>query len=112
MRKRFCKWVVLVAFIWLGLTISYGVPYLIFKLQSARYNRTKLEALMEECLGEAYITDAITDELLIVAYDYNSQEPRFYSKYYAVQDPNIYMVPIGNATGASSAAPTFFTPKL
>lgn len=112
MRKRSCKWVVLTSFIFLGLVISYGIPAIMFKLQSARYNRRKLEMLMEECLGEAYITDAITDEILIVAYDYNSQEPRFYSKFYAQLDPNIYMVPIGNATGASSAAPTFFTPKL
>ena len=67
---------------------------------------------MEECLGEAQITDAITDEMIIVAHDYNSQEPRFFSKYYANLDPYIYQVPIGNATGASSAAPTFFTPKV
>lgn len=112
MRKRSCKWVILASFLILGLLTSYGIPTLIFKLQSSRYNRQKLESLMEECLGEAYIRDAITDELLIVAYDYNSQEPRFYSKYYSNLDPNIYHVPIGNATGASSAAPTFFTPKL
>lgn len=101
-----------VLFLVLGLTLSFTVPTIIFKIYSSRYNRVKLEALMEECLGAANITDAITDELLIVAYDYNSQEPRFYSKYYANLDPNIYLVPIGNATGASSAAPTFFTPKL
>ena len=82
MRKRSCKYAVFLSFILIGLIISYGVPALIFKLQSARYNRHKLELLMEDCLGEANLTDAITDELLIVAYDYNSQEPRFYSKYY------------------------------
>jgi patatin-like phospholipase/acyl hydrolase len=47
---------------------------------------------------------------LVVAYEYNSQEPRFYSKYFMHQDPAIYDVPIGNATGSSSAAPTFFNP--
>lgn len=72
MRKRSFKWVVFIVFIFLGIIISYGVPALIHKLSSARYNRLKLEKLMEECLGEANITDAITDEVLIVAYDYNS----------------------------------------
>lgn len=67
---------------------------------------------MDDYLGEANITEAITDELLIVAYEYNTMEPRFFSKYYAELDPNIYQVPISNATGASSAAPTYFPPKV
>jgi patatin-like phospholipase/acyl hydrolase len=48
----------------------------------------------------------------VVAYDYNSQQPRFFSKYFAHEDAGIYDVPIGNATGASSAAPTYFDPKV
>ena len=47
-----------------------------------------------------------------MAYDYNSQEPRFFSKYFSHNDPLIYDVPVGNATGASAAAPTFFDPKV
>lgn len=53
----------------------------------------------------------MSDEVLIVAYDYNSQEPRFFSKYFAYHDKHIYDVKVGEATGASSAAPTFFDPK-
>lgn len=67
---------------------------------------------MQELLGDAHINDAITDELLVVAYDYNSQQPRFFSKYFSNEDAGIYDVPIGNATGASSAAPTYFDPKV
>lgn len=66
---------------------------------------------MYDKLGAAGIMDALTDEILVVAYDYNSQEPRFYSKYYAEIDPNIYNVNLDIATGASSAAPTYFKPK-
>ena len=29
------------------------------------------------------ITDITTDELVLAAYSYNAEEPRFYSKYYA-----------------------------
>jgi len=65
---------------------------------------------MNKLLGEYGFNDILTQELLVVAYEYNSQEPRFYSKYFRHQDPGIYDVPIGNATASSSAAPTFFNP--
>jgi patatin-like phospholipase/acyl hydrolase len=48
---------------------------------------------------------------LITAFDYNSLEPRFFSKYFAKMNPNVYDVKIGESTGASSAAPTYFDPK-
>lgn len=67
---------------------------------------------MQSYLGAANIKDAISDEVLVVAYDYNSQQPRFFSKYFSNEDSGIYDVPIGNATGASSAAPTYFDPKV
>lgn len=66
---------------------------------------------MKDKLGAYPISETITDEILITAYDYNSQEPRFFSKIYAELDPKLYDIPVGNATGASSAAPTFFDPK-
>lgn len=57
--------------------------------------------------------DAITtNELLVVAYEYNSQQPRFFSKYMAAQNAKIYNTTIGNATASSSAAPTFFDPHV
>jgi len=67
---------------------------------------------MQTLLGKYKIDEVLSDEVLIVAYDYNSQEPRFFSKYFSFLDPLIYDVPVGNATGASSAAPTFFDPKV
>lgn len=54
----------------------------------------------------------MSKEVLIVSYEYNSQQPRLYSKYFAKEDPNIYDVLVGNATAASSSAPTFFDPKV
>jgi patatin-like phospholipase/acyl hydrolase len=80
-------------------------------LNHSLYKRDLLEKIMKEYLGEVNIKDALTDELLVVAYDYNSQQPRMFSKYFSQVDPAIYDVPIGDATGASSAAPTFFDPK-
>ena len=67
---------------------------------------------MQDLLGGYHIKDALTQELLIVAYDYNGQEPRFFSKWFAKEYEEYYDVTIGAATGASSAAPGFFAPKV
>jgi len=96
----------------LGIILGTTVPKLVFKVNSALYKRDGLELLMKDYLGGARFGEALTDELLVVAYDYNSQEPRFFSKFFAKADPFIYDVPMSEATGASSAAPTFFDPKV
>lgn len=98
--------------IFLGMLVAQVLPPLVYKLAHSKYSRASLDNIMQELLGDAHINDAITDELLVVAYDYNSQQPRFFSKYFSNEDAGIYDVPIGNATGASSAAPTYFDPKV
>ena len=111
-RQQPRKWIVFVAFIFLGFLISEFIPALIYKLAHSKYSRASLDNIMQEYLGAANIKDVISDEVLVVAYDYNSQQPRFFSKYFSNEDAGIYDVTIGNATGASSAAPTYFDPKV
>jgi patatin-like phospholipase/acyl hydrolase len=53
----------------------------------------------------------VTDDVLIVSFDYNSFQPRFYSKQLALYDPNIYNVRMAQAVGGSSAVPAGFPPK-
>jgi len=96
----------------IGILTGIFLPMAFSQLNSSLYKRSNLEKIMDDYLGAYNVEDVLTDEILIVAYDYNSQEPRFYSKYYSDQDKAIYDVPIGNATGASSAAPLYFEPKL
>jgi len=108
--QRSLKWVVVIIFFFIGLTLGYEVPKITNMLTSSKYSRKNLDIMMKKLLGEFGFDEALTQELLVVAYEYNSQEPRFYSKYFRHQDPGIYDVPIGNATGSSSAAPTFFDP--
>jgi len=76
------------------------------------YDRKGVEKILSNYLGGVRFAEITTDEVMIVAYDYNSQEPRFFSKYFAERDSMIYDVPLNDATGASSAAPTFFDPKV
>lgn len=94
-----------------GIILGVKIPVLIHKLLNAKYSRKSLDKIMEVLVGKYRIDETLSDELLIVAYDYNSQEPRFFSKYFSSVEPNIYNLTVGNATGASSAAPTFFDPK-
>lgn len=82
------------------------------KVGKSRYSRASLENVMVELLGDYRIDEVLSDEVLVVAYDYNSQEPRFFSKHFSHADSGIYDVTVGNATAASSAAPTFFDPKV
>ncbi len=77
------KWLVVLVFMVVGLLLANFLPPIVNLLLGSRYNRVKLEALMKDKLGDAGFNDVLTDEILVVAYDYNSQEPRFYSKYYA-----------------------------
>ena len=106
------QWIVLALGLILGAVIGTVLPSLVNKLTHSLYSRTSLDSIMKTLLGSYTIDQVLTDEIMIVAYDYNSQQPRFYSKYFAERNPQVYNVPIGNATGASSAAPTYFDPKV
>ena len=110
-KKKKYSYYKLAGYVVAGLIVAIIVQKVYAKLSKPKYNRSSLENIMKERLGAYNISETMADELLITAYDYNSQEPRFYSKYMAKLEPKIYDIPVGNATGASSAAPTFFDPK-
>ena len=57
-----------------------------------KYDRTNLDTLLETYFGGIYITEALTDEVFLVSYSFNAQEPRFYSKYNARKNPGVYNV--------------------
>ena len=105
------KWYVMLIGALLGLYLGLKLPAVAHMVMSAKYSRHSLDDIMKVLVGKSKIEDALSEEVLIVAYDYNTQEPRFFSKYYSKMDPAIYNVKFNEATGASSAAPTFFDPK-
>ena len=63
-------------------------------------------------MGKVKVTDALTEEVAIIAFDYNKHEPRVFSKFSARRDPQTYNVEIADASEASAAAPVFFDPKI
>ena len=48
--------------------------------------------------------------MVIASFDYNSYTPRFFSKIFSKQYPNIFDVKLREAVGGSAAAPTYFDP--
>lgn len=55
-----------------GLFFAYIILRVVQKLSHAKYNRASLENVMKEKLGDYNVSQALSDELLITAYDYNS----------------------------------------
>jgi len=54
------------------------------------YDRSGLDAVTKEKLGPYGWNNIIVDDLIITAYEYNSKQPRFYSKYFNRLDPGFY----------------------
>ena len=109
-KNRYKKWVVSLVGLLIGCILGLGVPSIYNALNNSLYDRAAIEGLMETLIGSKNISAAMPDELLVVAYDYNSKQPRFYSKHFSQLDEGIYNVKMSKATGGSSAAPIFFEP--
>jgi patatin-like phospholipase/acyl hydrolase len=54
------------------------------------YDRSGLDELTKVKLGNYTWNDILVDDLMITAYEYNSKQPRFYSKYFNRIDPGFY----------------------
>lgn len=63
----------MVLFTLLGMMLGKGLPAIFSTLNNSLYSRKDLDKIMSDMLGGYNIKDALTHELLIVAYDYNSQ---------------------------------------
>lgn len=87
------------------------MPNLVYKATYSVYNRAPADKLFKEYFGDLSIKDALTKDVMIVAYSYNEQEPRFYSKFFAETNPLIYDVSMELAVGASCSTPGYFYPK-
>lgn len=110
MRRRHYKWLVVIGFMFLcSLSIIFFSKMYQFATNSL-YDRQPMEDLMDSLIGKRVISEAITDELMITAYDYNSQYGRLFSKSFAKRNPELLDVKFSLATGSSSAAPIFFEP--
>ena len=110
-RSRPKKWLVAIVFCMVGVVVGYWIPVLNSALTKAKYNRAGMDNMMHSLLGDITLKDVVPHELVIAAYAYNQQEPRFFSKFFQWEEFELYNVSLSNATGSSAAAPTFFDPN-
>ncbi|CDW88051.1 patatin [Stylonychia lemnae] len=103
-------------FLVLGFFFFGGIGYILMPkmhaLTHSNYDRRGIEGLVTKLFGYVPIQDALTPEVCIIAYEYNTHEPRIFSKFTAKTNPETFNVSIGNASEASSAAPLYFDPKV
>ena len=111
-RGKFRKWACASFCLIFGALIAFPLSTAAFRANKALFSRSGLDAAYDEFVGDTLISEAITDELFIIAYDYNNQEPRFYSKKFIELDPGVYNVSIGFASGASASMPGGFPPQV
>lgn len=105
------KWVVCAVGVLIGGILGWSVPTITRILTRSVYDRSGLDSLTKELLPGAMVDDATAEEVLICAYDYNSQQPRFYSKYFSNDQPGIYNKEIAVAIAGSSSVPGGFQPQ-
>lgn len=98
-------------FMVIGSFFLIGFTKMITFVSNSLYDRQAIEGLMDSLIGQRNISQAIIDEVMIVTYEYNSQAPRLFSKYWANWNPSLYEVKYSIACGGSSAAPGYFTPQ-
>ena len=101
----------LIGFILMGIVGWLLMPVL-FSLTHSAYDRKGVESICDRMFKDVRLLDSLTEEVVIVSYEYNSHQPRIFSKFTARADPETYDVPIAEAAEASSAAPTYFDPKV
>jgi len=72
-KDRYKKWIVCLVGVLIGGFLGYAVPTITNVLTRSMYDRAGLDQLTKDLLPEFKVTDASPDEVLICAYEYNSQ---------------------------------------
>lgn len=109
--KRGRKWIVTLVGVLIGITLALTVPAIWSKLSNSLYDRDSIEAVLSELAGDSKVSEATTHEIMLVSYNFNTQQPHLYSKYYAKINPGYMDVTMAKAAGGTSAAPIYFEPQ-
>ena len=85
-----------------GFLIFAGLGYLlmpvVFSFMHSSYDRHGIEKICDEMFGSTSIMDSLTEEVMIVSYDYNNRTPRIFTKYGARINPELYLTSLSNAS--------------
>jgi hypothetical protein len=105
------KWIVMLIGTALFAGLGFYLMPKLYALTHSSYDRKGIESICERMFGNVNIDDALTDEVMIVSFEYNSHTPRLFTKWFAKQDNATFNVSLAQASEASSAAPMYFDPK-
>ena len=70
--KKGRKWIVMLVGGVLGFIVGWVMLPLIFSLTKSSYDRSGIESICKEMFGSVKIKDALTKEVNIIAYEYNT----------------------------------------
>jgi patatin-like phospholipase/acyl hydrolase len=111
MSNRFKKWFVFGFGVVLSVGLAYATTEFVSVATNAVYDRSGLEEGTDQYFGNRTFDDIAVDELMINAYEFNSQQPRFYSKYFRKTRKGSHNVMLKTAMAGSGAAPIYFDPE-
>ena len=110
-RDYFKMWLLVILGILIGLVVNPLTFRLIEILGMGVFDRSGLDSLVSDFLGELTWSDIIVDDLLVNTFEFNSKQPRFVSKYFVHLEPGLYSYKIKDAVAGSSSVPMGFDPK-
>jgi len=87
-KKYIVMMIGIVLFFLLGL---FAMPTL-YTLTKSSYDRKGVESICTKMFGNVNILDAVTSEIMIVSFEYNTHQPRIFTKYAARAEPSIFNV--------------------
>ncbi len=79
-------------------------------LWAPRYDRSNLDRVLQEFFGDLHLSQVVT-HVIVTSYSLTQDVPSIWTSYRAKKDVN-FNVLMSDAAGASSAAPTYFAPKV
>ena len=98
MENKGKKWIAML----IGLFIFAGLGYLLmpvlYSFTHSSYDRQGIEKVCDEMFGTTSLMDALTEEVMIVSYDYNNRTPRIFTKYGANLYPELFLTSLSNAS--------------
>lgn len=105
-------WILMAVFIVVFGVLGWFATPNIYRLFRAQYDRKGIEQICQDMFGDIMLTEAITPEVNIVAYDYENRQPRLFSKAAALNGPpEYYNLTFKDAAEGSASAPIYFDPK-
>jgi hypothetical protein len=97
-QRKSLKWVIMIVVAGLfSVAAYYSIPYIKIALSSS-YDRKGIESICKNKFGDANINEALSDEVVIVSFEYNSHTPFVFTKYNALKSPASFNQSIANAT--------------